>query len=60
MSIFSEGDDFEDYLLDMYLLESMGQRAGKGRGCCSGCLCCFLLMLAVPVGLIIGLVNMLA
>ncbi|WP_027207190.1 hypothetical protein [Butyrivibrio fibrisolvens] len=64
MGIFQNGDDEDDELFDLFMLneiheESIKNRqgsSGSGRG---GCLTSLILMLSIPVGIAFGIVYML-
>lgn len=56
MTFFTDGDQDEDELFDLFILNEIqgnNKKGGKTSGSGGGCLTCVLLFLAVPVGVII-------
>ena len=62
MGIFTDGDDEEDELFDLYMLNEIHEGGNKSGGTnhSGGCLTSFLLIMTVPIGIVLGVISMLA
>lgn len=58
MGIFTDGDNEEDELFDLYMLNEIhkdsGGKANKTAYSCGGCLTCLLFMIGIPFLFIMG------
>ena len=61
MGIFTEGDDEDDELFDLYMLNEIHEGSNKGGSTnhTGGCLTSFLLIMTVPIGIILELISIL-
>lgn len=61
MGIFSDGDDEEDELFDLYMLNEIheGRNKDESTNHSSGCLMSFLLIMTVPIGIVLGVISIL-
>lgn len=66
LGIFTDEDDEEDELFDLYMLNEIHQSSFKGgntkgnsSGTVGGCLTCLLLMMAIPTSIMLALVSVL-
>lgn len=61
MGIFTDGDDEEDELFDLYMLNEIHEGSNKGRSYShsGGCLTSFLLIMVAPIGIVIGVISIL-
>ncbi len=59
MGIFTDGDDEEDELFDLYMLNEIheGNNKGENTNHTGGCLTSFLLIMTVPVGIVLGVIS---
>ncbi len=59
---FTDGDDEEDELFDLYVLNEIHERSNKGGSPShsGGCLTSFLLIMVAPIGIVIGVISTLA
>lgn len=59
MGIFTDGDDEEDELFDLYMLNEIHEGSNKGESAnhSSGCLTSFLLIMTVPIGIVLGVIS---
>lgn len=62
MGIFTDGDDEEDELFDLYLLSEIHESSNKGGSSnhTGGCLTSFLFIMTVPIGIVFGVISILA
>lgn len=61
MGIFTDGDDEEDELFDLYMLNEIHEGSNKSGGTnhSGGCLTSFLLIMTVPIGIFFGVISIL-
>lgn len=61
MGIFTDGDNEEDELFDLYMLNEIHEGSNKSRGTnhSGGCLTSFLLIRTVPIGMVLGIISIL-
>ena len=61
MGIFTDGDDEEDELFDLYMLNEIHGGSNKGGSInhTGGCLTSFLLIMTVPIGIVLGVISIL-
>ena len=61
MSIFTDGDDEEDELFDLYMLNEIHEGSNKSGGTnhSGGCLTCLILIMTVPMGIVLGVISIL-
>ena len=64
MSVFQNGNNEDDELFDLFMLneiheESIKNRQGSSGSGCGGCLPSLILILSIPVGIAFGIVYML-
>lgn len=61
MGVFTDGDDEEDELFDLYMLNEIHEGSNKGRSPnhSGGCLTSFLLIMVAPIGIVIGVISIL-
>ena len=61
MGIFKDGEDEEDELFDLYMLNEIHEGSNKGGSTnhTGGCLTSFLLIMTVPIGIILELISIL-
>ncbi len=58
MGIFTDGDDEEDGLFDLYMLNEIHEDSNKGSTNHSGgCLTSFLLIMTVPIVIVFGVIS---
>ena len=58
MGIFTDGDDEEDELFDLYMLNEIHEDSNKGSTNHSGgCLTSFLLIMTVPIVIVFGVIS---
>ena len=58
MGIFTDGDDEEDELFDLYMLNEDSNK-GDSTNHSGGCLTSFLLIMTVPIGIVFGVISIL-
>lgn len=56
MGIFTDGDDEEDGLFDLYMLNEDSNK-GDSTNHSGGCLTSFLLIMTVPIGIVFGVIS---
>lgn len=56
MGIFTDGDDEEDRLFDLYMLNEDSNK-GDSTNHSGGCLTSFLLIITVPIGIVFGVIS---
>lgn len=56
MGIFTDGDDEEDELFDLYMLNE-NRNKGDSTNHSGGCLTSFLLIMTVPIGIVFGVIS---
>ena len=56
MGIFTNGDDEEDELFDLYMLNEDSNKGGSTNHS-GGCLTSFLLIMTVPIGIVFGVIS---
>lgn len=56
MGIFTNGDDEEDGLFDLYMLNEDSNK-GDSTNHSGGCLTSFLLIMTVPIGIVFGVIS---
>ena len=56
MGIFTDGDDEEDELFDLYMLNEDSNK-GDSTNHSGGCLTSFLLIMTVPIGIVFGVIS---
>jgi len=56
MGIFTDGDDKEDGLFDLYMLNEDSNK-GNSTNHSGGCLTSFLLIMTVPIGIVFGVIS---
>lgn len=56
MGIFTDGDDEEDELFDLYMLNENRNKGGSTNHS-GGCLTSFLLIMTVPIGIVLGVIS---
>ena len=56
MGIFTDGDDEEDELFDLYMLNE-DKNKGDSTNHSGGCLTSFLLIMTVPIGIVLGVIS---
>ena len=56
MGIFTDGDDEEDELFDLYMLNEDSNK-GDSTNHSGGCLTSFLLIMTVPIGIVLGVIS---
>lgn len=56
MGIFKDGDDEEDGLFDLYMLNE-NRNKGDSKNHSGGCLTSFLLIMTVPIGIVLGVIS---
>lgn len=61
MGIFTDGDDEEDELFDLYMLNEIheGNNKDGSTNHTGGCLTSFLLSITVPIGIVLGMISIL-
>ena len=61
MDIFTDGDDEEDELFDLYMLNEIheGSSNSGSTNHSGGCLTSFLLIMTVPIGIVLGVISIL-
>ena len=61
MGIFKDGEDEEDELFDLYMLNEIHEGSNKGGSTnhTGGCLTSFLLIMTVPIGIVFGVISIL-
>lgn len=61
MGIFTDGDDEEDELFDLYMLNEIHEGSSKSGSTnhSGGCLISFLLIMTVPIGIVLGVISIL-
>ena len=61
MDIFTDGDDEEDELFDLYMLNEIhgGSNKGGSTNYTGGCRTSFLLIMTVPIGIVLGVISIL-
>ena len=61
MGIFTDGDDEEDELFDLYMLNEIHEGRSKSGSTkhSGGCLTSFLLIMTVPIGIVLGVISIL-
>lgn len=59
MGIFTDGDDEEDELFDLYMLNEIHEGSSKSGSTnhSGGCLTSFLLIMTVPIGIVLGVIS---
>lgn len=59
MGIFTDGDDEEDELFDLYMLNEIyeGNNKDGSTNHTGGCLTSFLLIITVPIGIVLGMIS---
>ena len=59
MGIFTDGDNEEDELFDLYMLNEIHEGSNKGGSTnhTGGCLTSFLLIMTVPIGIVFGAIS---
>ncbi|MCR4674375.1 MAG: hypothetical protein K5675_05130 [Lachnospiraceae bacterium] len=59
MGIFTDGDDEEDKLFDLYMLNEIHEGSSKSGSTnhSGGCLTSFLLIMTVPIGIVFGVIS---
>lgn len=59
MGIFTDGDDEEDELFDLYMLNEIHEGSNKDGSTnhTGGCLTSFLLIMTVPIGIVLGVIS---
>ena len=62
MGIFTDGDNEEDELFDMFMLNELNESTDKGASTnhSGGCLTSLLLIMTVPIGIVFGVLSILA
>ena len=61
MGIFTDGDNEEDELFDLYMLNEIHEGSNKGGSTnhAGGCLTSFLLIMTIPIGIVLGVISIL-
>ena len=61
MGFFTDGDDEEDELFDLYMLNEIheGNNKDGSKNHTGGCLTSFLLIMTVPIGIVLGVISIL-
>lgn len=61
MGIFTDGDNEEDELFDLYMLNEIHEGGNKGGSTnhTGGCLTSFLLIMTIPIGIVLGVISIL-
>ena len=61
MGIFTDGDNEEDELFDLYMLNEIHEGSKKGGSTkhTGGCLTSFLLIMTIPIGIVLGVISIL-
>ncbi|WP_029067222.1 hypothetical protein [Lachnobacterium bovis] len=59
MGIFTDGDNEEDELFDLYMLNEIHEGSNKSGSTnhAGGCLTSFLLIMTVPIGIVLGVIS---
>ena len=61
MGIFTDGDNEEDEMFDLYMLNEIHEGSNKGGSTnhTGGCLTSFLLIMTVTIGIVTGVISIL-